>query len=192
MPLLKEAFAACECVISVMGAHAGEDADAIFRRKIADCNSVGRTFWVAKSPKARPEQVQALCQSHPGYVLFVEPSTPSGARPTTESQMASHYSRDRVSWHALPQGLGPVTGQMGQLAAALVFDDLTTDVQGTIDLWQYADRLDTSRPLKFMLGLSTVCAVRKDTSVHPDRMKSRYRGIVAVGRLVEPYCLWMR
>jgi len=43
MPLLDEALAASECVISVMGAHAGEDADAIFGRKIDDCETVGRT-----------------------------------------------------------------------------------------------------------------------------------------------------
>jgi hypothetical protein len=61
MALLDEALDASECVISVMGAHADEDADAIFGRKIDDCETVGRTFWVAKSAKARPAQVQAIC-----------------------------------------------------------------------------------------------------------------------------------
>ena len=67
MWLLDEALAASECVISVMGAHAGEDADTIFERKIEDCKTVGRTFWVAKSAKARPAQVQAVCRSGRGY-----------------------------------------------------------------------------------------------------------------------------
>jgi len=38
MSLLDEALGAPECAVSVMGAHAGEDADAIFERKIEDSN----------------------------------------------------------------------------------------------------------------------------------------------------------
>lgn len=62
MPLLDEALRAPKCVISVMGAHAGEDSAAIFSRKIRDCREIGRTFWVAKSAKAHPAQVQAICK----------------------------------------------------------------------------------------------------------------------------------
>ena len=192
MPLLKEALAASECVISVMGAHAGEDADAIFGRKIDDCETVGHTFWVAKSAKARPAQVHAICNPGPGYVIFVEPATPGGARPTTKSDIATHYSPDRAIWVPLPDGIGPVTGQMDSSATALVFDRLTTDVDRTFDLWAYADAADPAKPLKFILGLSTACAVRKDMSAHPQRMKSRYRRVVAVGRLADPYCAWLR
>jgi hypothetical protein len=192
MQLLAKALSASECVISVMGAHAGEGVDTIFSRKIGDCEAFGRTFWVAKSAKARPEQVQTLCASGPGYVIFVEPASPGGARPTTQAESAAEYSPDRVNWCSLPEGIGPVTGQMDDLAAALVFNALATDEDGTIDLWKYADRSDVSRPPKFTLGLSTICAVRKDTSEHPDRMKSRERRVVAVGRLTRPYCVWLR
>jgi hypothetical protein len=66
MSLLDEALLAPKCAISVMGAHAGEDAAAIFSRKIGDCRKVGRTFWVAKSVKARPAQVQAICSASSG------------------------------------------------------------------------------------------------------------------------------
>lgn len=192
MPLLDEAFHVSECVISVMGAHAGENADAIFGRKIADCETVGRTFWVAKSAKARPAQVQAICKPGWGYVIFVDPATPSGARPTTESVCATEYSPDRARWFPLPDGIGPVTGQMDNSATGLVFDELTTDVGRTVDLWAYADAADSDQPLKFILGLSTACAVRKDMSAHPERMKSRYRRVVAVARLTDPYCVWLR
>jgi hypothetical protein len=192
MPLLEEALAASQCVISVMGAHAGEDADTIFGRKIDDCDIVGLTFWVAKSAKARPAQVQAICTPGPGYVIFVAPASPGGARPTTESECATEYSPGCAAWSPLPEGLGPVTGQMDNSAAALVFDRLTTDVEGTVDLWAYADAADPDRPLKFALGLSTVCTVRKDTSAHPGRMKSRYRRVIAVARLADPYCVWLR
>jgi hypothetical protein len=192
MSLLDEALRAPTCVISVMGAHAGEDAAAIFSRKISDCMETGRTFWVAKSARARPAQVQAICNSSHGYVIFVEPATPGGARPTKESVSATAYSPDRATWLPLPNKLGPVTGQMDHSATALVFDELTTDVDRTLDLWGYADGADPDKPLKFILGLSTACAVQKDMSTHPSRMKSRYRRIVAVARLAEPYCVWVR
>lgn len=192
MSLLQAALEASSCVISVMGAHAGEAVDAIFGRKAVDCQVAGRTFWVAKSPKARPEQVQALCGPHCGFVIFVEPATPGGARPTTEARRATLYSADRITWHPLPQGIGPVTGQMDDATAALVFDQLATNVDGVLDLWDYADAAAQDSPLKFTLGRSTVCAVRKEMSRHPNRMKSRHRQVIAVGRLVAPYCAWVR
>ena len=167
MSFLHDALRASECVVSVMGAHAAEDADTIFGRKIEDCRTVGRIFWVAKSAKARPAQVQALCRAGASYVIFIEPATPGGARPTKESRSASEYSPDGVTWSPLPNGLGPVTGQMDRQAAALVFNRLTTDVSGVIDLWEYADGANPDTPLKFKLGLSTVCAIRRDMSGHP-------------------------
>jgi hypothetical protein len=192
MSLLDEARKASQCVISVMGPHAGEDASAILERKVADCEVVGRTFWVAKSAKARPPQVQTLCSAGPSYVIFVEPAGPGGTRPTMESESAAEFSQDRVVWRPLPRGINPVTGQMDDSAVALVLGGLTTDVEGTVDLWGYADGSDLSKPIKFILGQSTVCAVKKDMSAHPQRMKSRFRSAVAVARLVEPYCVWVR
>jgi hypothetical protein len=192
MSLIDEALRASNCVISVMGAHAGEDAATIFGRKISDCTAIGRTFWVAKSAKARPAQVQAMCDSSLGYVIFIEPATPGGARPTKESDSATAYSPDRATWHPLPTGIGPVTGKMDASATALVFDELTTVVDRNFDLLAYADGADPDRPLRFSLGRSTACAVRKDMSAHPSRMKSRHRRIVAVARLAEPYCVWVR
>lgn len=190
--LLDDAFRASECVVSVMGAHATEDPATIFARKIEDCRTVGRTFWVAKSAKARPAQVQALCRAGVSYVLFVEPASPGGTRPTKESESAAECSPDGATWSSLPDGIGPVTGQMDRRAAALVFDRLTTDVDGVIDLWEYADGVNPDMPLKLKLGLSTVCGVRRDMSAHPSRMKSRFRRVVAVGRLAPPYCVWLR
>jgi hypothetical protein len=192
MSLVEEALRASTCVISVMGAHAGEDAAVIFGRKTADCLETGRTFWVAKSARARPGQVQALCNSTPGYVIFIEPATPGGARPTRRSDAATAYSPDGATWLPLPTGMGPVTGHLDASATALVFDRLTTDVDLTLDLWRYTDGADPEQPLRFALGRSTACAVQKDTSTHAGRMKSRYRRIVAVARLVEPYCVWVR
>jgi hypothetical protein len=100
MTLLQEALDAPWCVISVMGAHAGEGVDVILDRKVADCQTAGQTFWVAKSAKARPGKVQELCASSAGYVIFVEPATPSGARATTKADRATEYSADRLRWLA--------------------------------------------------------------------------------------------
>ena len=190
---LPEAAMKCPtCVVSVMGDHAGEDADAIFDRKKADIDRTGVTFWLMRSPKARPPQVQGICRPFPSYAIFVEPATKGGARPTTEEDAAKEYSEDRVLWRKLFKDLSPVTGKLDASATALVFDMMTTDVTGTLDLWDYGEALDIHKPLRFILGCSTVCAVRKDTKSHPEKMKSRYRGIVAVARLANPYCVWIR
>jgi len=179
-------------IVSVMGPHAQEDSDAIFARKTADVARVGLTFWLMRSPKARPPQVSALCRHSPVFALFVGPATPGGARPTTKGDPATEYSCDRGSWHPLPDGMSPVAGKLDSCAAALVFDMLTTDVNTTLDLWGYADASMPASPLRFKLGCSTVCALRTDMGLHPSRMKSRYRPIVALARLTDPYCVWLR
>jgi hypothetical protein len=192
MTLLKNALECESCIVSVMGDHAGEGADAIFHRKQDDIKRIGVTFWLMRSPKARPEQVQAIFRSMPAYTIFVEPATNGGARSTTVEDTAKEYSSEGHSWRKFPQGLSPVTGKLDTSATALVFDTLATDVTGTMDLWNYAEASDIHKPLRFILGCSTVCATRKDMKLHPDRMKSRYRRVVAVARLVEPYCVWLR
>ena len=112
MTLLEAALACSQCVVSVMGDHAGEGADTIFDRKKADIERMGKTFWLIRSPKARPAQVQGICKIIPAYALFVEPATKGGARPTIEDDMANEYSDDGVLWHRLPKGLSPVTGKL--------------------------------------------------------------------------------
>ena len=192
MALLKGALLSKSCIVSVMGDHAGEGTDAIFDRKQNDIKRRGMTFWLMRSLKARPRQVQQVCGSLPAYAIFVEPATKGGARATTADDRAREFSDDGTSWHRLPQGLSPVTGKLDKGATALVFDLLSTDVSGVIDLWDYADAGDSSKPLKFILGCATVCAIRKNVGSQPGRMKSRYRRVVAVARLAEPYCAWLR
>ena len=192
MRLPEAALAAQNCVVSVMGDHAGEGADGIFNRKKVDINRLGKTFWLMRSSKARPAQVQGMCATIPAYTIFVEPATKGGARPTMAEDAAKEYSDDRALWHRLPEGLSPVTGKLDAGATALVFDMMTTDVSGSLDLWEYGELSETTKPLRFVLGCSTVCSVRKDTKSHPEKMKSRYRGIVAVARLADPYCVWIR
>jgi hypothetical protein len=190
---LLEAAQECPwCVVSVMGDHAGESCDVIFDRKKSDIERLGVTYWLMRSPKARPAQVQGICRAHPAYTIFIEPATKGGARPTTKEDVGKEYSVDGVLWQQLPEGLSPVTGKLDASATALVFDLMTTNVSGVLDLWDYGEASDIHRPLRFVLGCSTVCAIRKDMTSHQERMKSRYRGVVAVARLAFPYCVWVR
>lgn len=192
MTLLEAALACPQCVLSVIGDHAGQGADVIFKRKIADIERTGITFWLVRSPKARPPQVQEICNTIPSYTIFVESATKGGARPTTKENAAKEYSDNGILWYRLPIGLGPVTGKLDTGASALAFDMMTTAVHGTLDLWSYGDALDAHKPLRFIMGCSTICAIRKDMKLHPERMKSRFRIIVAVARFTKPYCVWIR
>jgi len=190
--LLKAALACPRCIISVMGDHARESVSEIFDRKIADIERSGKTFWLMKSPKARPVQVHEICKQSPAYTIFVEPATKGGARPTTRDDPARQYSGDGKIWHQLPECMSPVTGKVDSGAAALVFDMMTTVVGETIDLWGYEDFSVPQKPLRFILGCSTICAIQQDMTGHREKMKSRYRRIVAVARLGKPYCVWLR
>jgi hypothetical protein len=192
MALLEAALECPQCIVSVMGDHAGEDSNAIFKRKKADIGRLGVTYWLMRSPKARPPQVQEICRSFPTYTIFVEPATKGGARPTIIEDEAREYSDDGVLWHPLPKGLSRVTGKLDAGSTALVFDTMTIDVSAALDLWDYCEVSNIHKPLRFILGCSTVCAVRKDTKSLPGKMKSRYRAIVAVARFAVPYCVWIR
>lgn len=92
MSLLEKALVCPQCVVSVMGDHAGESVDAIFSRKKADIERTGKTFCLMRSPKARPEHVQKTCTTVPAYAIFVEPVTKGGARPTIIEDAAKEFS----------------------------------------------------------------------------------------------------
>ena len=190
--LLKRALSASNCVISVMGDHAGEPPEAIFKRKIADIREVKQTFWLIKSPMAKPSLVQKLCADGKVYVLFISPATSGGARPAHASDRAVEYSRDGDIWRGFPTKLGPITGNLTSRAYALVLDALEIVEDGTADLWSYADFVDVEKPIRMILGCSTICAIKKDMARHPERLKSRIRRIVAVGRIAKPYCVFVR
>jgi hypothetical protein len=112
--------------------------------------------------------------------------------PTKTSCAAVEYSRDLSTWERLPPDIGPVTGQMTRSACALVFDQLVLCELGGLDLWHYADFFNQEQPVKIRQGASTVGVVGRDTSAHSDRMKSHIRQVVAIGRLIEPFGVWVR
>ena len=184
-------------VFSVMGPHAGENSDAIFKRKIADVKNVGRTLWVVRSHKAKPDMIQSVgataCDSS-GELLcaFLAPSSPGGAVPTKTASAAIEYSADRREWSPIPHGMTGVTGKMTPSTCALAFDQLCLLTSAFVDLWQYADFFDPKQPVIIRQGASTLGVMRKDTSKHPNRMKSHLRQVIAVGRLAHPFAVWLR
>jgi hypothetical protein len=184
-------------LFSVMGPHAGEGSAAIFARKLADVRNAGRTFWVVRSHKAKPDMIQGVgatvCgRSGEALCAFLAPSSPGGAVPTKTACAAVEYSADRREWTPLPHDITPVTGQLTFSTCALVFDQLRLLTSAVVDLWQYADFLDPELPVRIRQGASTLGVTRKNTSTHPDRMKSHIREVIAVGRLVYPFAVWLR
>jgi len=184
-------------LLSVMGPHAGEDSGAIFARKIADIRNAGRTFWVVRSHKAKPGMIQIIAASvgkRSGEPLcaFLAPSSPGGAAPTKTSFAATEYSANQSEWQSLPSGITPVTGQITPTTCALVFDQLCLQTSVVVDLWRYADFFAREQPVRIRQGASTLGVMRGDTSMHPDRMKSHLRQVMAVGRLVHPFAVWLR
>lgn len=183
-------------VISVIGTHAGESTEQIFKRKVDDISNVGKTFWLIHSYKAKPAMVQSLCveaesQNQDALAIFVEASSAMGAVPTRTTERAGTYSKDSTHWEILPENLSPVTGKIDTGAFALVFNQLEL-ANGDLDLWDYADFSNKDQPVKIRQGASSVCALRKDMGNHPDRMKSRNRRIIAIGIFCDPYCVWLR
>ena len=199
MQNLKAVMMSKYAVISVMGPHAGESEVQIFRRKREDIDRIGRTFWLHKSNKAAPSLVQQLCkraktEGSDSFCIFIESSSPGGSQAAKSATPATRYSEDKIVWHDFPDGLGPVTGNLERGGAhALIFDQLdSADRIAHINLWDYADFSNQEMPLITKIGQSTVCAIKKDTNRNPQRMMSPMRRILAVGRLSEPYCVYLR
>jgi hypothetical protein len=191
-------------VLSVVGPHAGETEGEIFRRKITDITNMGTTFWLIKSHKAKPDLVQQFCrcaraESRNAFAVFIEPSAKGCAIPTRDGARAhaistvKKYSADKTEWTEFPMGLTPVTGKIDGISFALLFDRLELlATRRIIDLWNYADFFNQENPIRIRQRSSTLCAMKKDMSRSKNKIKSRFRKVVAVGRLRSPYCVWVR
>nr|MDO8098465.1 hypothetical protein [Candidatus Njordarchaeota archaeon] len=191
-------------VLSVIGPHAGETEGEIFRRKIMDITNIGTTFWLIKSYKAKPDLVQQFCrcaraESRNAFAVFIEPSAKKPAVPTRDGarthaiSTAKKYSADRTEWTEFPIGLTPLTGKIDGITFALLLDQLELlPTRRIIDLWNYADFYNQENPITIRQRSSTLCAMKKDMSRSKNKIKSRFRKVVAVGRLRNPYCVWVR
>lgn len=180
--MIEQALLSNRVVLSVIGPHAGENMSTIFARKIADIDVTGQTFWLQGS--VRPQKVQMFS---PEYVLFLEPSSKNGARPTIDVTQAKEFSKDKQIWCLFPANLSMVTGRA---KFALVLSALTLCENGiSLDLWGYCSN---SGAIRFKLGSSTVLAEKKDSSTDPSRMVSRFRRVAAVGKCSELGAVWVK
>lgn len=179
-------------ILSVIGSHAGEGIKEIFDRKQEEIDKTGKSFWLVQSYKARPEQVQYICKKadelgQPIYCAFINPAQAGGANPTIDSNPANYFSLDSKEWTDIPVGI-KTTGKVNRNSTALVFDRL--DISGAdveVDLWDYSE-FGTNDPVKLILGASTICCEKKPS----EGLKSRFRKIVGIGRLVPPYGVWLK
>jgi hypothetical protein len=97
----------------------------------------------------------------------------------------------------LPANISPVTGSKSNSRRyALILDQLEwfppESQRPQLNLWDYARYFAREEPIRGGRGTSTVCAVRKDMSASPRRIKSNCRKIVGVGRLALDASAWVR
>jgi hypothetical protein len=181
-------------ILSVIGSHAGEDVSFIFSRKQAELRDKKRTYWMIKSFKASTLQIQNICKQaaqecEAVNCLFINAAGKNGARPTTHNSGVKHTSKDGKSWDELPEGF-TITGKIDAQSTALVLDELQlADPVLEIDLWKYSEfENHKPKPLILQLGASTICCEQ----IPSEGMKSRFRSIVAWGRLTYPYAVFVK
>ena len=115
-------------------------------------------------------------------------SSKNGARPTTQSMVVKYVSEDSNEWYAIPKS-ATITGKIDAQSTAIVLDELhLADPLPKIDLWNYSE-FGTGSPLKLQLGASTVCC---DSTPSNTGMKSHVRDVVAWGKLVYPYAVYVK
>lgn len=196
--LVAEALATSYVILSVMGPHAGEDEATIYARKIMEIEDEGFSLWVHSSSSARPEAVKRLCRratdaDETPYCIFIEPSSPGGAQPTTKDRRASEYSGDKIHWQQVPSGINP-TGNIGNSkTVAIVLSNLCmVEDFINIDLWDYSAFEMPGKALRIAQGASSLCAEKIQSAQDEHRIKSNNRRVTAIGSLIKPYSAWLR
>ena len=185
--LLNAAKNADYVFISVMGPHAQEKEDEIFRRKTDDIKGYGESFWVSGINENFITECREKLNGKSGYVILVESKS---AVDTKNSQYATQYSEDNVNWKDIEAGISPVSGKFPN--RAYCFDDIEycEDIADNIDLDYYEDT-NKLGAIKFWLGYSNVFA-KKSAIRMSGGMKSHERKIVGVLRLKYPYVVWVK
>ena len=180
-------------LFSIVGSHAGESETEIFARKKEEIVNANKSFWLIKSFKAKTKDIQKFCEhahndNEEVFCIFLEASQKGGTQPTKTSSVASEFSSDSIQWINIPKSIR-VTGKIDKKTTALVLDNLEIiNKEVVIDLWNYSNFFNDLEPIKFTLGASTICAVKQ----YNKGMKSRYRKIIAVGKLVKPFAVWLK
>lgn len=178
-------------VISIVGTHAGESLEQIFERKKKEIAKAGYTYWLYKSHSGKPDALQKLAKTSKSTLdcYFISSSVKSGARPTKEQSISKYSSVDGTRWQKIPKDI-LVTGS-SKSAFALVLKEINL-TKRDIDLWNYSSFNDSGNPVRIRLGDSTLAAVKKSSSTHPAKMGSHIRKVIAIGRLMSPFSVWLK
>lgn len=177
-------------VISVVGAHAGEDLTAILARKQSELAAAGAAHWLLHSSRARVPDVQSLGaraarEGERVAVYFIGAATKGGAQPTSIANAARELSLDGAVWEQVPAGTR-VTGRITPSATAIVLSSIEP-ASGELDLWDFSDR-KTGQPVRPRLGASTICCLRAPAP----GLASRFRPLLAIGYLADPFARFVR
>lgn len=176
--------------ISVMGPHANEKEEEIYKRKYNDIVRCGEGFWLSGVNERFFNECRKQLNGKVGYLILVESSgNGRSAVNTTGSDPATQYSEDIINWKDIDANITPVTGKLPN--KAYYFDDIEIiTTQDEIDLDYYEDTFK-SGAIIFGRGYSNVFAKKNLTQLQ-DCMKSHIRKIVAVLRLKAPYVVWVK
>jgi len=182
-------------IISVVGIHANEGIGHIFTRKIREARESGKTYWAYRSSLADPKTVQefglmAEKEKSAAACLFIEASSPRATKPTKGNEKALLFSLNKEAWNKIPDE-NLITGSSSS-SFALVLDKIDLIDGTSIDLWEYSQKDNPEKAVRIMLGNSTICCLKHPTGNGQPKMKSRYRKILAIGRLAQPYGIWLK
>jgi hypothetical protein len=186
-------------VISVASTE-GETIEDFIKKRIEDVATVGKTFWHIHSQNEEvPIYIHRFCSigipkhelSSILYCYFILGSEHK-IKPTTHGfEVATRYSSNLIDWNPLPPELNDVRGRSIKPGAyALVFDQIIKPEHEYLDLWDYADFFK-NEPVKITKSHTTICAKKSDGVQTFATMKLNDRKIIARGRLVSPYCVYL-
>jgi hypothetical protein len=192
---LNEALASPFVVLAVMGPFAGEAVEAIIERKEREVRECGFTLWHHQSWVAPPDRVQAAGRQSVRrgarlFMVLTKTATGGQGLDTRKTDRALQFAVTPTGApRPIPRG---IYVERGRRPFALWLTSLVK-VSGVVDLWSYSQFDNQDLPVKSGRGSSTFCAIKKPVSIStPGLMKSRFREVVAIAQISEPYSVWLR
>lgn len=179
-------------LICVIGPHAGEDLETIFKRKIKDIEQCSYTYWICKSRVISPEIISSFQEYNNQkdlYILFIKTTTNSQGKDTKNADAAIYVEEDE-KWKELDPKLSPITGKMPTSGFKFGEITLVNEKEKTIDLSEYVewspDKEKRGCSIQIMMGKSTLCITK---SKKKQNMKNSVRQIVGYAKLIIPFCV---
>jgi hypothetical protein len=192
--LLQQALEADRIILSTAGRHAKEEWLEILDRKRRDINNAGHSVWVINANHARPDAVQAFCRSFGArYILFItraanlklDSSTVADIG-TSTADGARTFSANQKSWDDLHPKLTQVTGRINRATTGIWLDALEATPLRPLDLKSFTRHHD-GLVLEAFNQPNPAFLVRRQEALQAGPYRT-----LAVGRLAEPFAVWLR